>query len=148
MGAEAGVALAMHHAGADGDELEQVGVPFEALDGQLDADNAVRAHGGGFRAHPVHRQLARMVHGLGQDIEFLVAVPHAVLDAHVIHATADAQADGLKPGLAHQQELVDREVRREDAGFMRRAAQALQAFAGVDGQVEGHQIGPSRSLDA
>ena len=46
MGAETAMAVAMHDAGADGDELQEVCVPFQPLDRELDADDAVGAHRG------------------------------------------------------------------------------------------------------
>ena len=46
----------------------------------------------------------------------------------MIDARADAQPDRLEPGLAHQQELVDREVGGEDAAGVTLAAQAAQAL--------------------
>ena len=135
MRAETLMALAMHNAGADGDEFQQMLVPFQALDGEFDADNAVRPHRGGLGAHARHREFARVVHGFGEHIHFLVFRPGAVLDADMIDAGADAQADRLETCFAHQQKFVDRKIRGENAGGMHRRAQAFETFLGVDWEV-------------
>ena len=67
----------------------------------------------------------------------------------MIDARADAQPDRLEPRLAHQQELVDREIGGEDAVGMALAAQAGEALQRVLGDVGGggvgHQMLPSCS---
>ena len=149
MCAKALVAFAVHDAGADGDELQQMLVPLQALDGQLHADDAVRAHRRRLGAHARHRQFAGVVHRLGEDIQLLVLAPAAVLDADMIDAGADAQADRLEAGLAHQQELVDREIRGEHAGRMlpRCAGPSAAPWRGRECR-SACQIAPSSSLDA
>jgi hypothetical protein len=122
------MALGVHNTGADRHEFENVFVPFEPLDRQLDPNDAIGAHVAGFFAHARHRQLARLIHGLRQDAEFLVRGPAAVLNAEVIDAGADAQPDRLEPRLADEQELVDGEVRGEDTAGLTLAAQAAQAL--------------------
>ena len=106
----------MDDAGTDGDEFQQLGIPFETFDREFDADNAVRTHGGGFCAHPRHSKLPRVVHGFGKDIHFLVFGPVAILYADMVDATADTETDRLKACFANQQKLVDGEVGRENPG--------------------------------
>ena len=68
----------------------------------------------------------------------------------MVDARSDAQPDRLEPGLAHQQELVDREIRGEDAVRVALAAQAPEAGKRVLGNIlslrVGHQMLPSSSL--
>ena len=77
-------------------------------------DDAVRAERGGLGFHPGHGQLPGVVHGLGQHVELLVLAPAADLQPDVVDRAAEDQAERPEPGLAHQQELVDRQVRGED----------------------------------
>ena len=136
------------------DELEQLVVPLEALDRQLDADDAVRAHRRSpRRACATSPQLARVVHRLRQHAHLLVLAPAAVLHADVVDAGAHAQADRLEAGLAHEQELVDAEVGREHAGrdapTCAIPSAARWAWTGMAlGRVGGFgHIASSRSLD-
>ena len=141
--------LRVHHARADGHELQHVGIPLQPLDLQPHANDAVRAHVGSLGAHARYGQLPRLVHSLREHIHLLVLVPAGVLDAEVVDAGADAQADRLEARLAHQQELVDREIRGEHSTGVVGAAQPFQPLQCVlrDGcRGIGHQITPSWSL--
>ena len=99
---------------ADRDEFSDVGAEFLHLHVQPDTDDAVGAQCVRFGLHPAHGQLASVVHGLGQHVELLVAAPAAHLQPDVVNGAAEHQAQRAEPGLAHQQELVDRQVRGED----------------------------------
>jgi hypothetical protein len=55
-----------------------------------------------------------VVHGLGEDVEFLVLPPAADLQAHVVDGAAQDQAERAEAHLPHQQELVHGQVRGED----------------------------------
>ena len=112
--AAAARALLGLHRGADRDELGDVAAELLQLDVQPHADDAVRPQRVGLGLHPAHGQLARVVHGLGQDVELLVLAPPAELEAHVVDRAAEHQAQRPETGLADQQELVDRQVRGED----------------------------------
>ena len=100
--------------GADGEELGGVGAPLLELDLEAHADDAVGAEHVGLGLHAAHRQLARVVHGLGQDVQFLVLAPPAHLEAAVVDRGAEHEAERGETGLLDQQELVDREVGGED----------------------------------
>jgi len=52
MRAESLVTVAVYDAGADGNKLEQLRVPLQAFDRELDADYSIRTHGSGLSAHP------------------------------------------------------------------------------------------------
>src|SRR5262249_40523019 len=54
------------------------------------------------------------VHRLSQDLQFLVLRPSSVLQANVVDRRSDHEAKRLEPGLAEQQVLRDRQVRREN----------------------------------
>jgi hypothetical protein len=100
---------------ADRDELGDVVAELLHLDVQPDADDAVRAERVRLGLHPGHRQLPGVVHGLGQHVELLVLAPAADLQAHVVDRAAEHQPERAEPGLADEQELVDRQVGGEDA---------------------------------
>ena len=102
------------HGGPDGDELGDVAAEFLHLDVQPDADDPVRTQFLGLGFHPAHRQLARVIHGLRQDIEFLVLAPPPDLQPDVVDRAAQHQAERAETDLPHQQELIDRQIRRED----------------------------------
>ena len=56
-----------------------------------------------------------MVHRLREDVELLVLPPAAELQTDVVDRAADDEAERLEPGLLDEQELVDREIAREEA---------------------------------
>jgi len=62
MGAEAATSFGVDHARAECDELEQMLIPFQPLDRELDADDAVGAHAGRLRAHARHGEFAGVIH--------------------------------------------------------------------------------------
>jgi hypothetical protein len=99
---------------ADRDELGDVGAELLQLHVQPDADDPVGAQRVGLGLHPGHGQLARVVHGLGQYVEFLVAAPAADLQPDVVDRAAEYQAERPEADLPDQQELVDRQVGGED----------------------------------
>ena len=108
------LAAAVLDRGSDRDELGEVGAPFVASDVEPDADDAVRAELVGLLLHPRHRELARVVHRLGQHAELLTLIPHRLLEPDVVDRAAEHEPERLEPGLLDQQELVDREVAGEE----------------------------------
>jgi hypothetical protein len=50
----------------------------------------------GLGAHPRHRQFPGVVHGLGENLQFLVLVPAAGLHADVVDGGADDEAERLE----------------------------------------------------
>src|SRR5580693_2512234 len=97
-------------------ELQAVLAPGVHLHPQLHADDAVGSQVVGLGAHPGHGVLPGVVHGLGEDLQFLVPAPPADLQADVIDRGADDKAERLEAGLAEQHVLRCRQVRGEDAG--------------------------------
>jgi hypothetical protein len=84
--------------------------------GQPHADNAVRAELLRLGLHARHRQLARVVLGLGEDAELLIGVGEAHPEAAVAHvdglvadvvdAGADDHPEWIEPGLLEEDELI------------------------------------------
>jgi hypothetical protein len=77
-------------------------------------DDPVGAEDVGLGLHPGHREFAGVVHRLGERLEFLVLAPPAHLEADVVDARPEHEPERHEPGLAHQQELIDRQVRGEE----------------------------------
>ncbi len=102
--------------GAGRDEFQAALTPGVHLHPQLHADDAVGAEVIGLGLHAGHRELARVVHGLGEDLEFLVLVPPADLQADVVDRGADDEAERLEAGLAEQHVLRHRQIGGEHAG--------------------------------
>src|ERR1700689_5523988 len=112
-GAVSGAAQRAH--GRPGrDELQNTLAPHVTLHAQLDADDAIGTEVVGLRLHPAHGQFPGVVHGLGQDLQFLVLRPPSDLQADVIDRRSDHETKRLEPGLAEQHVLGDRQVRGED----------------------------------
>jgi hypothetical protein len=99
-----------------GDELQAGLAPGVHLHPQLHPDDAVGGQVVGLGPHPDHGQLPGVVHGLGQDHQFLVLAPAADLQADVVDGGADDEAERLEAGFAQQDVLRDRQVRGEHAG--------------------------------
>jgi hypothetical protein len=99
---------------ADRDEFGDVGAELLQLHVQPDADDAVGLQRVGLGLHPGHGQLTRVVHGLGEHVKLLVGAPPAYLQSDVVDGAAQDQAERPEPGLADQQELIDRQVGREN----------------------------------
>jgi hypothetical protein len=59
----------------------------------------------GLGPHPGHGQFPGVVHGLGQDLQLLVPVPAADLQADVVDRGADHEPERLESGLAEQDVL-------------------------------------------
>src|SRR5207247_4138914 len=139
------LAAAVLDGGADGDELGQIGTPLVAADVQPHPDDAVGAELVGLLLHARHRQLAGVVHGLGEDVHLLVLVPVRLLEADVVDRAPDDEAEWVEAGLLHEQELPHREVGREQACLV-----LGQAAAGVGGDaLEGvWVVAHSVSLDS
>lgn len=57
------------HGGPDGEELGYVAAPLLELHLQPHPDDAVGPEDAGFGLHPVHRELAGVIHRLGQHVE-------------------------------------------------------------------------------
>src|SRR5262249_52309889 len=70
--------------------------------------------GVGLGLHAAHRQLACRVHGLRQHAQLLALRHVGVLEADVVDRRADHQPDRIESGLLHEQELVDRQIAREE----------------------------------
>ncbi|HEY6491904.1 MAG TPA: hypothetical protein VIZ43_01420 [Trebonia sp.] len=96
--------------GADRDELGDVRAELLHLDVQPHAHDAVGAERVRLGLHPGHRELARVVHRLGEDVQLLVLAPPAHLQPNVVDRRAKDQPERPEPGLADEQELVDRQV--------------------------------------
>ncbi len=134
---ETGVAGAVGNGGADGHELQNVLVPFHALDLQPQADHAVGAQQNGLLLHAAHGEFARLIHGLRQHVHLHAGGPLAVLNAEVVDAGADHQAQRLEPGLAHHDEFIHRQVGGEDALVATLGAQALEPLHRVGRELLG-----------
>ncbi len=100
---------------AGGQELEHILSPDVGLHAQLHPDDPVRPEVLGLCLHPRHRELARVVHRLGQHPELLVLAPSSQLDPDVVDRRSDDEAERLEAGLAEQDVLGDGQVGREDA---------------------------------
>src|SRR5581483_2435308 len=119
--------LAVAHGGADRDELGEITAPLVPADVEPYADDPIGAELVRLLLHARHRQLARVVHRLSQDVHLLVPAPLAHLKADVIDRRADDEAERLEPGGADEQKLVDGEIAREEAAL----PHALQTLAAV-----------------
>ena len=84
------------HGGPGGDELQHLLAPGVHLHPQFHPDDAVRAEVIGLGPHPGHGQLPGVVHGLGQDLEFLVLRPAADLQPDVVDRRPDHEAERLE----------------------------------------------------
>jgi len=104
--------------GPGGHELQAVLAPGVHLHPQLDPDDAVGRQVVGLGPHPGHGQLPGVVHGLGQDLQLLVLVPAADLQADVVDRGADHEPERLESGLAEQHVLRYRQVRGEYAALV------------------------------
>ena len=120
--------------GADGDKLGQVLAPLLPPHLQADADDAVRADAIGFLLHARHRQLAGVVHGLGQRFQLHALVHGGLLPADVIDTGPDDQAERVEAGFFDQQELVDGQVTGEQALLVRAGLHGSEAASGVGGK--------------
>ncbi len=127
------LALAVADGGADRDELGEVVAPLAAADVEAHGHDPVGAELVGFLLHARHRQLARVVHRLRQDVHLLVAAPRAHLEADVVDRRADDETERLEAGGPDEQELVDRQVAGEEGAI----AHPLQALATVLGHAGG-----------
>ena len=107
----------MLHRRADRDELGEVRAPVVAADRQAHADDAVGAELVRLLLHARHRQLAGVVHRLGQHAELHVLVPVGLLQTDVVDRAAQHEPERLKTCLLDEQELVDREVAGEEAAL-------------------------------
>ena len=96
--------------GADRDELGEVVAELLELDLEADPDDAVRPERVGLGLHPSHRQLAGVVHRLRERLELHVLAPPADLEADVVDARAEHEAERAEPGFPHEEELVHTQV--------------------------------------
>ena len=119
------LALRMLDRRADRDELGELSAPLVPPDLEANADDAVGAERVGLLLHARHRELARVVHRLRQHVELLVLAPAPELQADVVDRAADDEAERLEAGLLDEQELVHRQVAREEAARLAHAAQPL-----------------------
>jgi len=99
---------------ADGDEFGHVLSPVIAPDVQAYAHHSVSVQCVCLLFHARHRQLASLVHGLGEHVHLLALPPARHLDTDVVDGAAHHQSQGLEAGLLHEQELVDGEVGGEE----------------------------------
>ena len=102
----------------DRDELGQVGAPLVPADVEPHADDPVGAELVGLLLHARHRQLAGVVHRLGQHVHLLVLAPVRLLEPDVVDRAPDDQPERVEPRLLHEQELAHREVGGEEAGLV------------------------------
>ena len=100
----------MADGGAGGHELQAVLAPGVHLHPQVDADDAIGGQVIGLGAHPRHGQFPGVVHGLGENLQLLVLVPAAGLQADVVDGRADDEAERLEAGLAEEHVLRHRQV--------------------------------------
>ena len=121
--------------------------PVVAADVEANADDAVGAELVGLLLHPGHRELAGLVHRLGEHLHLLALLPLRLLVADVVDRAADHQPERLKAGLADEQELVDRQVAGEQARAVLLQARAarLGHALGAAGVI-GHGVGSFLSL--
>ena len=110
------LAVAVLDRRADRDELGHVLAPLVAADVESHADDPVGAELLGLLLHARHRQLARAVHRLREYRHLLALFPAGQLEADVVDRAADHQPERLEARLLDQQELVDGQVGREQAG--------------------------------
>ncbi len=122
----------------DRDELGELAAPLVTPDLQADADDAVRAERIRLLLHPRHRQLARVIHRLREHLELLVLAPAPELQTDVVDRAADDEPERLEAGLLDEQELVDRQVAREETARLLQAPQPLAA--GLRNAFEGRRV--------
>src|ERR1051326_9012893 len=130
---------------APGSALTAVPTAMNSAMSAPDSDDAVRAQRVRLGLHPAHGELTGVVHGLGEHVELLVAAPAADLQPDMVDRAAEDQAERPEADLADQQELVDREVGREDRPGLARL-QLGQALHGVPGDARGVQLGRDVAL--
>jgi hypothetical protein len=110
-----GVSVFGLHCRSERNELGRIAAPLVVVDVQPNADDAVRPELVGLLLHARHGQLSGVVHRLGELWEFLALAPPSTLDPGVIDGRTHNEAERMKAGLLHQEELVHREVRGEKA---------------------------------
>jgi hypothetical protein len=123
---------------ADGDELGEVVAVLLELDLESHTDDPVRAERVGLGLHAGHRELAGVVHRLAQLLEFHVLAPLSSLDAHMVDAGAEDEADGPESRLPDEEELVHRQVGGEQPRAAVREAGPCVAGQGDAGERVGH----------
>jgi hypothetical protein len=101
--------------GPDGDELGGVGAPLVVVDVEADTDDTIGPEGGGLFLHAVHGQLTGVVHRCGELVQLLGLPPLPGLQTDVVDRRAHHEPDGVEADLFDQEELVDRQVRGEQA---------------------------------
>src|SRR5438874_4530934 len=120
----------MLHRRSDRDELREVGAPFVTADLEPHADDAVGAELVGLLLHAGHRQLPRVVHGLGEDVELLVLVPSTCLEPDVVDRAADDEPKRIEACFLDEQELVHGQVAREEPWLLSHPGDALAPVLG------------------
>ncbi len=103
-----------------------------ACDLQSDADDAIGSKRVGLLFHACHGQFACVIHGLAEDIYFLVLSPANKLKADVVNGTSYDESDGIKTSFAYEQELVDAEVAGEKAVMFSIAPHGAESLTSVN----------------
>ncbi len=93
--------------GASRHELQAALAPGVHLHAEFHADDAVGIQVVGLGSHPGHGQLARVVHGLSEDLKLLVLAPSADLQADVVDRGADDEPERFESCLAEQHVFGD-----------------------------------------
>src|SRR5690242_4644045 len=76
--------------------------PLVPCDLKPHADNTVGTKRVGLLLHTRHSQLTRMIHGLSEDVHFLVLSPASKLESDMINGTAYYEANRVKACFPHQ----------------------------------------------
>ncbi len=84
------------------------------VEGQPNRDDAIRTELVGLLLHANHRELARAVQRLRHHGQLLVDAVTDLLEPDVEDARAHDQPERLESGLLDEEELVDRQVTREE----------------------------------
>ena len=116
--------------GAEGDELSGIVAPLVVVHIEPHAHHAVGAELLCFLLHPGHGEFPCRVHRLGELAQLLALAPLPRLDPDVVDRRAHHEAEWVEAGLLDEEELVDREVRGEEA-----VLELFEAVGGVLGEV-------------
>ena len=139
-GARCSSPLAVLDGRADRDELGQVGAPLVAADVQPHADDPVGAELVGLLLHARHRQLAGVVHRLGEHVHLLVLAPDRLLEADVVDRAArrPARAGRTPPASRAGTRRTERSEVKRPALFWARRLRRVLGDALERGRVVAH----------
>src|SRR5207244_1760985 len=89
----------------------------------------------GLLLHPRHRELARVVHGLRQHVELLVASPASQLQADVVDRATTTRPSGSNPAcLTSRNSLTERSLvkKRPDSRMRRSRSRPASGMPSTD----------------